>query len=431
MKLVHEAWSVLSNPSEKALYDNDIVLANNPNSSSHQDTAAAAVRSQHPNSSSQQDATAAAAVRRSSRNSNYSNSEQDAAVIRSSRNSSSGGKSNKARNVAEESQTPSGIPTDNPSANPSDNLSENPSDGHDVNSNFWTACPYCLNMYEYQGVYVDCSLRCQNCRRAFHGAKIMAPPPIIEGEESYFCCWGFYPLGVSMSKLDKNKGGGGSSWSPFSPVFGGPQFGEDRRNSVADGNANVVVGQMNVNNANNNSAPRIYVADDDVYVEVSEPEEESDNDWGSNRQKKKAKNTKGKGLTGNKNVKKPALEKAKNFKGVGDGLQGGSVMPEVMGAPNVSNAESSRKVAGNSAKKQTGRFAKQWGRLDLNVEFSNEVEEPAPGMSRLNVPGMGRGNAMGMNRGNGAGNGEEEGMEGIGFFEGLDEFLSNLPILKS
>lgn len=65
------------------------------------------------------------------------------------------------------------------------------------------------------------------------------------------------------------------------------------------------------------------------------------------------------------------------------------------------------------------------------MEFSNEVEEPAPGMSRLNAPGMGRGNAMGMIRGNGAGNGEEEGMEGIGFFEGLDEFLSSLPILKS
>ncbi|KAG5548454.1 hypothetical protein RHGRI_013962 [Rhododendron griersonianum] len=399
MKLVSDAWSVLSNPTRKALYDNDIVLDNNNDDNNNNNSNYST--NEHPHSQQQDDA----AVRRSSRNSNSSKT--------------------RARTVAEE--------IGNPSDNPSDNAGDNRSESHDVNYNFWTACPYCYNMYEYPGVYVDCSLRCQNCRRAFHGTKIMAPPPIIEGKESYFCCWGFHPLGVSISKLDKNKGGGGggSSWSPFSPMFGGgPQFGEDRRSNVVEDGVNVGAGQMNVN-AHKSSAPRIYVNDDDVYVEVSEPEEESDDDWGNNRQKKKAKGTKGKDLTGNKSVKKPVLEKAKKLKGVGDGLQGGSLMPGVMGAPNVSNAENSRKVAGNSAKKQTGKFAKQWSRLDLNVEFSNEVEEPAPGMSRLNAPGMGRGNAMGMIRGNGAGNGEEEGMEGIGFFEGLDEFLSSLPILKS
>ena len=51
------------------------------------------------------------------------------------------------------------------------------------------------------------------------------------------------------------------------------------------------------------------------------------------------------------------------------------------------------------------------GKLDLNVEFSNEVEEPVHGA------GEGNGNA-------------EDNIEGIGFFEGLDEFLSSLPILN-
>jgi hypothetical protein len=46
--------------------------------------------------------------------------------------------------------------------------------------------------------------------------------------------------------------------------------------------------------------------------------------------------------------------------------------------------------------------------------FSNEVDEAAPGPSQRNGPG----------------NEEEDNIEGIGFFEGLDEFLSTLPLLS-
>ncbi|XP_057487400.1 uncharacterized protein LOC130773469 [Actinidia eriantha] len=387
MKLVSDAWSVLSNPSKKSLYDNELVLLSN--------------LVQEPQEQEQPQN----APRKSPRNVSNHN--------------------NKSRNVEEESEIPN-------------NHDVNSTNNHDVNSTFWTACPYCYSMYEYTGIYVDCSLRCQNCQRAFHGTKILEPPPIVEGKEMYFCCWGFYPLGVSSSKSDKNKGGV-SSWSPFSPMFSGPQL--ERRDEVED-NVNVA-GQMNVNNAGKNSEPRIYIDDQDVYVEISESDGESDDDWGSTRPKKKTKTAKEKSSTG-KNVKKPQAEKVKNVKvGSGNDLQGGYVMQEFMGAPNVLNAEASRKVAANNPKK----FPKQWGRLDLNVEFSNEVEESAPGMSRVNAPGlsrgiapgmtrgiapgMNRGNAPGMGRGNGAGNGEEDGIEGIGFFEGLDEFLSSLPILKS
>ncbi|KAK9285379.1 hypothetical protein L1049_024570 [Liquidambar formosana] len=47
--------------------------------------------------------------------------------------------------------------------------------GDDGDGSFWTACPYCYYLYEYERVYVDCCLRCQNCRRAFHGAIIQSP----------------------------------------------------------------------------------------------------------------------------------------------------------------------------------------------------------------------------------------------------------------
>ncbi|KAF3549283.1 hypothetical protein DY000_02005858 [Brassica cretica] len=70
-----------------------------------------------------------------------------------------------------------------------------------------------------------------------------------------------------------------------------------------------------------------------------------------------------------------------------------------------------------SSKKRTGTGAKNLGRLDLNVEFSNEVEEPAV------AGGRHEGNGLGSNR-------EVDNMEGIGFFEDLDEFLSSLPIFS-
>ncbi|RYR35736.1 hypothetical protein Ahy_A10g050854 isoform B [Arachis hypogaea] len=63
------------------------------------------------------------------------------------------------------------------------------------------------------------------------------------------------------------------------------------------------------------------------------------------------------------------------------------------------------------------RGAGNLGKLDLNVEFSNDVEETANGVrDRANAGGPGN---------------AEDNIEGIGFFEGLDEFLSSLPILNA
>ncbi|KAL7175850.1 hypothetical protein ACSBR2_029433 [Camellia fascicularis] len=69
-------------------------------------------------------------------------------------------------------------------------------------ANFWTACPYCYNLYEYPKSLVDCCLRCQNCDRAFHAASIPSLPPLVPGKEAYYCCWGFFPLGFTVGNVE-------------------------------------------------------------------------------------------------------------------------------------------------------------------------------------------------------------------------------------
>ncbi|XP_047321905.1 uncharacterized protein LOC124925837 [Impatiens glandulifera] len=63
---------------------------------------------------------------------------------------------------------------------------------------FWTICPYCYNLYEYPSIYKDCCMQCQKCERSFHGAPIKSMPPIVPGKDAYYCCWGFFPMGFSV-----------------------------------------------------------------------------------------------------------------------------------------------------------------------------------------------------------------------------------------
>ncbi|CBI34004.3 unnamed protein product, partial [Vitis vinifera] len=173
---------------------------------------------------------------------------------------------------------------------------------------FWTACPYCYNLYEYPRVYEECVLRCQNCQRAFHAVRIPSPPAVGDGKDGYFCCWGFFPLGFSVNPPENAKTTGGySNWVPFSPMFACPS----------------------------------------QYEELKVL-------W-----------------------------------------HGGALR---------------RRRAAHKVCWLWKKGVKELGKLDLNVEFSNEVEEAAVGISE--------------------GNGEEDNIEGISFFEGLDEFLSSLPILS-
>ncbi|CDP01554.1 unnamed protein product [Coffea canephora] len=85
---------------------------------------------------------------------------------------------------------------------------------------FWTLCPYCYFMYEYEKMYVDCVLRCQNskCRRAFTAVAVAAsaaPPPELV-EEGKYTCYGFSPLGPNNgSGGDSGEERGKSWWAPF------------------------------------------------------------------------------------------------------------------------------------------------------------------------------------------------------------------------
>ncbi|KAL5558499.1 hypothetical protein UlMin_034710 [Ulmus minor] len=88
---------------------------------------------------------------------------------------------------------------------------------------FWTACPYCYVLYEYPRVYEDCCLKCQKCQRAFHAAMIPSLPPIVPGQEAYYCCWGFFPLGFRFGssenggKVSAPATAGFPNWMP--PMF--------------------------------------------------------------------------------------------------------------------------------------------------------------------------------------------------------------------
>uniref|UniRef100_A0A803MCC1 J domain-containing protein n=1 Tax=Chenopodium quinoa TaxID=63459 RepID=A0A803MCC1_CHEQI len=170
---------------------------------------------------------------------------------------------------------------------------------------------------------------------------------------------------------------GASNWVPFSPMFtcpvedGGKDFQWFDNN---DGNANV--GPKNVVTKN---TPRVYIDDDDI-LELSEPSDLDSSD------------ASGGGVSVG-----------------GDHLEDGSEGQVVIGLA-ADRSDTGKTVTASIPRKQTRRSKKDVGRLDLNVEFNNDGEEHAPTVSAVN--------------------GEEDGIENIAFFEGLDEFLSTLPILN-
>ncbi|KAK4708117.1 hypothetical protein R3W88_029042 [Solanum pinnatisectum] len=221
----------------------------------------------------------------------------------------------------------------NKSASTGDNVKEKEGNvdasGKSIPS-FWTACPYCLFMYEYSVDYTHCTLRCQNCKKAFQAVPIASPPPIIDGKQNSFCCWGFMPFGLSLENFHRNIDNA-SSWSPFSPMFTCPRFGWDGGSNV---NNHAVGGQSNVNNLGSSHnaggsksgggrkhfSPIICI-DDDVLVEASLSGEESNVDWHRNKERKKAKNGKRKCArtgTPSKHAKTQQADKEKTVEGNND-----------------------------------------------------------------------------------------------------------------
>ncbi|XP_041006252.1 uncharacterized protein LOC121251022 [Juglans microcarpa x Juglans regia] len=91
-----------------------------------------------------------------------------------------------------------------------DNKEKNGNESQSTDT-FWTVCPYCYYLYEYGKVFEECCLRCQNCRRAFHGVAVNAPPKselVEEGtrKEGYYFCWGCFPLGYNKGAESSTTG---------------------------------------------------------------------------------------------------------------------------------------------------------------------------------------------------------------------------------
>lgn len=378
-RLVAEAWAVLSNPSKKVVYDSEL----NVHSRFELGTG------------SNQQAPAQAGDNRQFLQKHQPQPRQP--VRRSPRNKD-------GRSTAAEEETLTPTPTVHNNNAADSNRSTRPGQPRQAEStraSFWTACPYCYILYEYPKVYEDCALRCQNCKRAFN-ATVIASPPVTGTKDTYFCCWGFFPLGFSGKARDTS---GSANWTPISPMFACP---------LPTG------GKRNPGKANRSSTKFVYADDEeDVFVEISdESDDESDDEWGSGRGKR-AKNSKLKASAGTAPKRTSERLKRGTQNAEEPGNAGNGEIVEGVAA-NGTVTEASKKAAATASNAKKKGKAK-WGRLDLNVEFSNEVEEPAPGMSE--------GNGADNGPGNGTGN-EGDNIEGIGFFEGLDEFLNSLPILK-
>ncbi|CAN1827576.1 Ttn [Linum perenne] len=267
---------------------------------------------------------------------------------------------------------------------------------------FWTACPYCYILYEYPKVYEECALKCQNCKRGFHAVAVPSPP--VSSKDTYFCCWGFFPLGYSGGK---KFGLGDSNWSPFSAMFSTPlqPGGQMSSSSTATATATTATAAA----AGKGSRPKT-IYKDDVYIEISDlssdddKSDSDDDDW--DRTEKKPKRPRGRPPS--KNVKKMQVERPRrgcnNNNTVVDGSSSDAVRQQIAAVKGEGSS---------SGKKMKG--GKDLGKLDLNVMFSNEGDEAAP---------------PGATERNGNAHGVEDNIEGISFFEGLDEFLSSLPILS-
>lgn len=266
-------------------------------------------------------------------------------------------------------------------------------------TSFWTACPYCFVLFEYPKAYEECTLKCQDCRRAFQAVTIQKPPVEGKGEDVYFCSWAVFPLGFSGEVKT-------SGWSPISPLFACPL------QNVDD--------ELNMKKTKEPAPPKIYYDDDDIYVAISEDDYEEDDDWQEEVQVNKKVNVgKGKETIVRSNKKHGAEKAGKGIQNVESisGLSNPAVSIASDAAAVGSSSGVMSKTVSYGTRKRTGTGVKNLGRLDLNVEFSNEVEEPAV------AGGRNEGNGLGSNR-------DVDNMEGIGFFEGLDEFLSSLPILS-
>ncbi|RYR35735.1 hypothetical protein Ahy_A10g050854 isoform E [Arachis hypogaea] len=348
--LVNDAWSVLSNPSKKAIFDNDLRLLTEPPPPPPSQPAPVPIVPQ-------------------------------------------------AFPILQDNVTQLTEPTRPARATESIET--------ELNGAFWTACPYCYGLFEYPKVYEECTLLCQSCRRPFHALAVRSPPELT-GKDGFmsFCSWGFMPLGFSGDFKDIS--GSASQWNPFSALVPCPLKGADRWRHLR--------------------GPWAYYDDEAAaaFVEHSDTTEDDsdDEDWRNinankkvGRKRRRRRNRKSSATTAGGNASTPVERPrrgVRNRSGNAGVENGEAVGADSAAVPIAARLESGKKAALASLRR---RGAGNLGKLDLNVEFSNDVEETANGVrDRANAGGPGN---------------AEDNIEGIGFFEGLDEFLSSLPILNA
>ncbi|KAE9613467.1 putative DnaJ domain-containing protein [Lupinus albus] len=356
--LVHDAWSVLSNPVKKAMYDNDLRL----------------LTSQPPPPQPPQPPPPPTQPQPQQKK----NPRSKILSTEPAPNTQTGTEPNESTRTESEE------------------------------ASFWTSCPYCYVMYEYPKVYEECTLRCQSCRRGFHAVVIRSPP--LNGLDESFCSWGFLPLGFSSDSKDIN--GFGSNWNPFSPPFPCSSKGNTKKKK-----------------------DWVYYDDEAAaaFINISDSSEhDSDGDWrgGKRRTSKRTRSSRRKFS----DVRREPVQRSRkgshagaagneNAGGGNGGSAGGGavdgvapVVPDGTNATSVISTRSEpgkRGAVGGPRKRGAGNL----GKLDLNVEFSNDAEE----RQEPTRTGVREGHPTGHT---------EDNIEGIGFFEGLDEFLSSLPILN-
>ncbi|KAF5451471.1 hypothetical protein F2P56_026577 [Juglans regia] len=142
---------------------------------------------------------------------------------------------------------------------------------------FWTLCPYCYCMYEYEKDYEGCCLRCQNCRRAYHGMAVNAPPKSIlveegTGKERYHCCWAYFPLGYNKGAESRRKGNAGidvgrERRNVNTVARKTNNIMRSRRNGLGRTNSNLEFGEAS-GSGNGEGGLEFYEGDDDVYVGI-------------------------------------------------------------------------------------------------------------------------------------------------------------------
>ncbi|KAI3451232.1 hypothetical protein Pfo_007897 [Paulownia fortunei] len=91
---------------------------------------------------------------------------------------------------------------------------------------FWTICPYCYHVYEYEKKFEDCCLRCANerCRRGFHAVALASPPPAEVVEKGQYLCPRFMPFGLGKNNGEENVK---NLWVPFATPVGSTSRGCD------------------------------------------------------------------------------------------------------------------------------------------------------------------------------------------------------------